>query len=105
MLPRHERGVVMNSSWKSTFLAVPILALSTLVSDSALAQTFLNEPAIEGVTYREIAEWQGMYGRSSFYGYCPPQYGNPINSMPGFCPPQPSGAYRLQKRATRKGRK
>jgi hypothetical protein len=96
----------MKRSWKVILVAVPILALlSTLASDAVHAQTFLNKPAIEGVSYAELAEWQVMYGgRSSLFGYGGPGYGSPVYG-PGVCAPEPASTYRVQKRATRKGRK
>lgn len=91
--------------WKLMFVAVPILALqSILVSDNVLAQTFLNKPSIEAVSYYELAEWRAMYGNSSLFGPRAPAYGAPVY-YPGVCPPETFGNYGVQKRATRKGRK
>ncbi len=43
--------------------------------DSACAQTRY-EPRIEGVSYRQLAEWDSIYGMGRFYGgYWMPGYG------------------------------
>jgi hypothetical protein len=89
---------------KFIFAAVLSALLTTLVSDSALAQTFLNKPAIEGITYEELAEWKVMYGSSSLFGQGGLRYGAP-GYYPGICPPEPAYTCPVRKRTTRKGRK
>jgi hypothetical protein len=89
---------------KFIFVAVLLTLLSTFVSDSVRAQTFLNKPAIEGVSYEELAQWRAMYGNSSLFGYRGPGYGGPAY-YPGICFPEPAYTYPVRKRTTRKGRK
>lgn len=82
--------------WRSSVTAgimALALAAATIVSlgaDSASGQ-FTREPALEGVSYSEMAEWQGRYGGGPHPGYLrpgPPQaYGFYPSPPCGWTPP------------------
>jgi hypothetical protein len=95
MLCSFFRGLVL--------LAVISLATVFLATGNAFAQR-PPEPSLAGVTYRELAEWEMMYGRGRFYGgYGQEFYGEP--NMGYFCPPEQPPVCDNPKIKSRNGRK
>lgn len=79
--------------WRSSIriylvvLALIAAAGASFAVDSAYAQ-LTREPRIEGVSYSEMAEWQGRYGGGPMPGYLHPGISPQVY---GCSPPPPCG--------------
>ena len=88
MLSSFFRGLVL--------LAAISITIVFLTTENAYAQR-LPEPSLAGVTYRELGEWEMMYGRGRFYGggYNPEFCGPP--NIGYFSPPEQPPACNIPK--------
>lgn len=69
-------------------LVLALMAARGIVGINCTSAQMIKEPTLEGVSYAEIAEWQGRYGGGPVPGYLHP--GMPSQAY-GCFPPPPNG--------------
>ena len=84
-------------------LGVFIAVTAFLPAENTCSQG-VPEPGLLGVSYRDLAEWNMMYGRGRVYGgYAPQFYGQP--EMGYSCAPEEPSMYDTPRSQSRSGRK
>jgi hypothetical protein len=82
-----------NAMWRSSvatcvFMVAIAAAIAVWLGVGSASAQIVREPALEGVSYSEIAEWQGRYGGGPVPGCFPP---GPPPQAYGCFPPPPCG--------------